>query len=480
MERKRENTKWLGLLLIVLLGWIFTGWWQRKLYERERTDWREQKELLTKESHKAVIVRRVSEQMEEMAYQQKEISDQRWQEAVRQKRYAEKMQQLAEKEAAGALASRAQALAAFHRAEEQKKIADQRREEAIRAQARADTLAGLALGRSLGAFAIGQYQEGNKEIAELLGYYAWKYTSDNGGDCYQPAVLNALTLVSESATECYKHRGAIRSVAGVGKKGEMNWISVSEEGEVVFWEHHSGKWKGKELYKAPDLDFRKVAWDKENEKIFVLAWSGVLLTLKGKNYEQAELWDSGETGARDLILKDGVPFIMYRNGKVAGPKGMETVGESLPERWTSLKEDLSVTAVAWDARTLREAVGYEGGRIVLREKGIQRTLSGHIAAVTDLVLEESTLLSVSYDGRLNLWNLQAGKPEPIVLAAYQDWLYAVGKVGERVACGGRNGVLYIHSVSPKEMAEKLKSRLKRDFTVEERQYYLNGRKGGIE
>lgn len=122
---------------------------------------------------KSVLIQRVSQQMEEIAYQQKDISEKRRQEAVAQTQKANRMQQQAELARERALAAQLEAEKAYRMADEQKNLAMERQLQAEQSKRVADTLAFLALGRSLGTLSVTQYRSGNMELASLLAYTAW-------------------------------------------------------------------------------------------------------------------------------------------------------------------------------------------------------------------------------------------------------------------------------------------------------------------
>ena len=125
---------------------------------------------------KSVLIQRVSQQMEEIAYQQKDISEKRRQEAVAQTQKANRMQQQAELARERALAAQLEAEKAYRMADEQKNLAMERQLQAEQSKRVADTLAFLALGRSLGTLSVTQYRSGNMELASLLAYTAWWFT----------------------------------------------------------------------------------------------------------------------------------------------------------------------------------------------------------------------------------------------------------------------------------------------------------------
>ena len=182
-------------------------------------------------SKEAIVTRRVSAQLEEIAYQQKDISDQQKQEALHQKQIADEMRMHAEYEQKKALEAQQVAIEAYSEMEAQKRLADQHREEAVAAHMKADTLARLALVRSLSSEALSQYDAGNGELAALLCYSAWKFTVENRGDLYQPTFFDALLAISDQFNYKDLHSGPIRSMCLV----DSALVSISQEGEIALW-----------------------------------------------------------------------------------------------------------------------------------------------------------------------------------------------------------------------------------------------------
>lgn len=161
---------------------------------------------------KSVLIQRVSQQMEEIAYQQKDISEKRRQEAVAQTQKANRMQQQAELARERALAAQLEAEKAYRMADEQKNLAMERQLQAEQSKRVADTLAFLALGRSLGTLSVTQYRSGNMELASLLAYTAWWFTKRYDGDVYHPAVFNALSLSCRQDQLWFGHKGAVTGI----------------------------------------------------------------------------------------------------------------------------------------------------------------------------------------------------------------------------------------------------------------------------
>ena len=132
----------LGVALILLFLVGISGYFMIVFREQAQAQ-AEEKELLAaqlreinEEQKTAIITRRVSSQLEEIAYQQKEISDQQRQEAIHQTQIAEQMRDHAELEREKAIVAQQAALEAYEEMDAQKRIAEQRRAEAVMAQMR--------------------------------------------------------------------------------------------------------------------------------------------------------------------------------------------------------------------------------------------------------------------------------------------------------------------------------------------------------
>lgn len=278
----------LTLLLLLLLaggGISMHSLWEENLrYKQERATLIEQLRQATESQKEATITRRISTQLEEIAYQQKEISDIQRQEAVNQSKIAEEMRDHAELEKEKAVMAQGAALEAYNQMEEQKKLAEIRREEAVEAQMKADTLARLALGRSLGSQASTQYTIGNKELATLLSYSAWKFTSENKGDIYQPAIFDALSQTSDLSKRWRFHAGAIRDIQIFQDTQGSHLLSASQYGELYVWKIEGNHLSQEHfLVSNSTYDFRKVVIDPEHRLYIALSYPDQLLIVNNAN-----------------------------------------------------------------------------------------------------------------------------------------------------------------------------------------------------
>ena len=107
---------------------------------------------LRRQEKRSTILRSVSSQLEEVAYEQKAISDEQREEALRQTRLANEMRERSEKERMNAviaqqsaLASEQKAIEAYDLAEQQRQLAELQRVKAELSKRIADTLSYIAL-----------------------------------------------------------------------------------------------------------------------------------------------------------------------------------------------------------------------------------------------------------------------------------------------------------------------------------------------
>ena len=203
-------------LLGITTGAYFLG---RGQASADKETMAELEELRENESE-ATIVKRVSQQMEEIAYQQKEISDRQRERAEEQSQLATQMRLQAEKESKAARAAENRALASAKEASEQRliavenqKMAEEQRDEANYARSISDTLSYRALGRTLGYSSSVQYDNGNFDVAGLLAYASWHFLDKYNGNTYQSESFKALSTCSASI-RIYK----------TGKSGGVNAI----------------------------------------------------------------------------------------------------------------------------------------------------------------------------------------------------------------------------------------------------------------
>lgn len=503
----------IPLLLVILLagsiGIIYDLWNKNKAYKQERQQLSALLHSATEEKKEATITRRVSVQLEEIAYQQKEISDIQRQEAIHQTEIADQMRQHAESEREKALEAQEAAVIAYNQMEEQKKLAELRQKEAVEAQMKADTLAQLSLGRSLGSQAVAQYTGGDKELAALLAYTAWKFTSENQGDIYQPAIFDALSVNSNLSKQWRLHKGGIRDIKLLDNNTEqMQLVSCSQYGEVFLWEKGKGNaMNRKVLFSDPAYDFRKIQIDTIHNRILVLSYTGTIVVLSQRNTQfipcevgnlidmemlERQLFVSSKqhiyatdsmTNKFKTIYTHPVPITVFQkfgNDLLFGDaQGKISLLDPHTGTTTTLWNEKSqpVTALYWRPKKQLIVAGYQSGLIEIGDikTKYSHELLGHLSQITQIDIINHKLITTSYDGSIRLWGINnANKPLSSIVAQPSEWLHCLigSSSGEQIFTGDEKGCLYQVSISPEQMAMQIKEHLPRNFTPEEWEYYI--------
>ncbi len=460
---------------------------------------------------RSAVVKGVSKRMEEIAFQQKLVSDEQREQAIEQARIAEEMTRLSElereravKAEQTALASERTAREAYQNAEHQRQLADQQRIQAEYSKRVADTLSYITIGRSLGLRALSLYQAGEKELAALLTYAAYRFTCDYGDSPYRASVYDPLVLVSQNTLEKSMKNGPITGVELMpGTKGRV--ITVSMLGEI--YQHEiigksisskclfgDGRYRFKDLYLNSDGTIYAVS--RTGHLVVVKDGVPSVIPIPG---DGSPAWLAGMAGDKLLIVGSGcLALFDMKSGTMAGmrpidfqvtgvsrlkgspilfdAKGRQHVINSLQQIATS-KSPVhgTVTAFAYSNRTGISAYGTSEGVIYCMTTGGQiRELVGHSSKITKIKMNGDRLYSSCLDGAVDLWQLSENNPEPLVLIRSRQWIqdFTLDQSREHIWATTANGSLIEHTISADQMAAELKKRLKRNLTVEEWNYYV--------
>jgi WD40 repeat protein len=146
-------------------------------------------------------------------------------------------------------------------------------------------------------------------------------------------------------------------------------------------------------------------------------------------------------------------------------------------------EDLpsAFSAVAFSPDGLRVAIGYDDGKIELREArgGSSLMLVGHKSKVNALVFSRdgsSRLASAGDDGTVKLWGMSSAQ-ELLTLPGFSDsvWSLAFSPKGKYLAAAYSNGTVQIYAMDINDLLKLARSRVTRDLTPEECQRYFQSK-----
>lgn len=463
----------------------------------------------------AIIQRRISEQLENIAREQKNLTEEQTRFAIQQRTIAEARQAEAVKQRLKADSATTEAVNALSEAEsqrqiaiEQKDIAELERLKSEAAEKRADTLRQLALSQALSIQASSQQEGGDSELASMLATMGWNFAIQNEGDPYQPDLFGALKKSSEENTVLRGHTGYIRSLAVSGANQADFLVSASQDGEILGWKRNDTGFEQQEILRDKAHDFRQVAVNDDASYAAGGAMNGVILIISSpQTNPQAVPFNLTSAPISGLAFR-GKSNLLYtdRNGVVGSIKLTEGYPHEYiykhekPVRAITLNDNNGELILADDSGAVLEldlqtgqtrellklesnigalaqstrgilAIGTEDGRITIYNKQTEQTaeLVGHLSMVNGLAFSDEVLLSVSYDQTVRLWNLDNPNSESLLVNRLDRWGYGLALLsnGTEVASAGADRTIRIDTIDPEVLAAKVRARVKRDFTTEE-------------
>lgn len=414
-----------------------------------------------REAEEAIVIRSVSRQMEEIAYQQKALSDMQRSKAECQAEENYRMKLLVEKEWKRAVEARREAELAYRMADSQKVIAEERRAQAEYAKRVADTLTYLTLGRSLASTAATLYRIGSPDTAALLAYASWHFVRSYGGDVFMSSVFQALSLVSGQPRMLHVHRGGVGALFW---KSSSEFYSLGRYGEVVRWiAVPEGGFVPSVLMSDPRYDFRDVCF-LSSQGLCALSYGGELLAFPGGRLLARVVSAAG--CVRIIPVGDSL-WVQSSRGAFFDAFSGERVRSSA----VSCIPSESVTVMAHDSLSALTAWGCSDGTVLLTDSRgrLYRTLVGHRSSVTGIAFFGDRLCTCSHDRTLRLWNLRAGRSESVVALEASSWLLclALSPDGSTLLTGDADGRIYCLCLSSDVLAAGLCRSFSRNLTSRE-------------
>ena len=405
-----------------------------------------QEEMLRLEEagKEAAIVKRVSQQMEDIAYQQKAISDQQRDRAEQQSILANRNARIAEQESRAAHQAELKANAAAQvaqreraNAELQQEIAVEQRDEATHAKNVADTLNRRTQARSLAVSSLVRREAGDTELADLLAYASWYLLKHNRGNQFFSDTFKALTQATGGiARYRMRENGSVTAMAKVLDSPEQ-CVALTNYGEVELLstsvENGIRRIVPKQLFFNPEYDFRDAKY--LNGKIYAVSLKGPLCILdtKGKCVEVSLPEDNYfkvlRAGGR-ILLVGRRSLCWYADGKVSGhtrlPRNLSAVAEregtvclfyadgsyaemdasGKVEEKTPLIHEV-VTYVYYSKPMHCLLLGTKDGAVypVNKYNRVMEVLAAHKSTCVDITMQGSNVVTGSYDKNVYIWNL---------------------------------------------------------------------------
>ena len=412
--------------------------------QREMAAMQEEMDRLVQAEKDAAIVKRVSQQMEDIAYQQKSISDQQRDRAEEQSILAIRNAERAEMESRAAHAAEQKAHAAAEvaekeraNAERQQMIAEEQRDEATFAKNIADTLNRRTQARSLAVSSQVRREAGEPEVADLLAYASWYFLKNNRGNQYYSDTYKSLTLATGGVPR-YRvpENGAVNAISQIpGTPGQS--IAVTNYGEVEWIT--SSLSGGAKILSAQTLlfntayDFRDV--QVIDGRIYALSLKGPLCILDFQgNLEEIKLPEEKYFKVvrigTSLLLAGRQSLTWFTNGKITGETSLSkplstlvnrngTIGLFFTDGSYAEMDDTGdieekkplvpyvVTAAYYDPATQCLLVGVEDGTVypVNKYNRVMETLTAHKSRCVSITMQGSTVITGGYDKTVFIWSM---------------------------------------------------------------------------
>ena len=436
----------MGLIALAVVAGV-AALAYRMGYNRSRTELaslKEEMEQMEAAEKDAAIVKRVSQQMEDIAYQQKAISDQQRDRAEEQSILATQNAYRAEMESRAAHEAELKAQSAAQvaereraNAERQQEIAVEQRDEATHAKNVADTLNRRTQARSLAVSSQVRREAGEPEVADLLAYASWYFLKNNRGNQYYSETFKSLTQATDGILRYkMKEGGAVNALAKVpGRPGQC--VAVSNFGEVERLTVNASQ-GGKRISSNALLfnslfDFRDVLI--KDNSIYALSLKGPLCVLDFEgNHVGVQLpednyfklvpigdgllvagrkslsWysDGKITGSEELpgtlsaiVEREGVTCLFFTDG---GYAEMDVAGR-IVEKAPLLKG--VVTAAYYDKASKCLLLGVEDGTVypVNQYDRVMETMAAHKAKCMDITMLGPVVVTGGYDKTAYIWNM---------------------------------------------------------------------------
>ena len=501
---KIRNVGGFGIGAVLLLGLAAAAYYMHRSDGERISELETELQALREREKQSDKIRGVSEQMEEIAYGQQALSEERSAEAIRQSEIAQAATLRSEAERQKALLAQAAAETSAGEALASYKMAEQQRQEAEHAKLVADTLNYISLGRTLGSQSYSIYQAGDTEVGNMLAYASYLYTSDYGGDLYTSSVFRALTQSAGGNRNWSVHKGSISKIDFFPKSERL--LTASIYGEIYRHELKAGNLVSQRLFSDKNYCFRD-AFASSTVKCYAISHTGHLVVVGNQGTQVIYLENLTKPFAlipinegRQLLIvgEKDCALLDMATDKVIGTRKLDftitctSKYDNKPvlfddrgnmhlfhdfDKLTTSKIPVSghVTAFVSSQKEHLSAYGMIDGTIWLVDgNGKSHKLVGHLSQITKLKIDGKRLYSSSYDGKLLFWMTNDTQNKPITLFQSGSWLtdFTFDSKKDYIWTGDNDGTITEYLISLPKIAQRLRQNVKRNFTREEWNYYV--------
>ncbi len=497
---------------------------------REIADLKEQVTKLQAAEREAIVTKRISEQMSDIAMEQRLVSDRQRERAEEQSRMADIERGKAELERGLAIQAQYEAVQAASQADSMRILADNQREkanrhmeEALAARAQADTSFYRSLGRSLAQTSIAQSGTQNRALAPLLAYSSYHFTKMYQGDLYQQDIFTALLNNANRAQRLVTHlKGSVRDIVRHGKA----LVIISDYGELVYirpvydTNGKVHKYDQQVLISDNTYNFRELrihnnmafaldcngtlvkaplAGKKMYTPVFLPAsnmandiWTHLFVTPEGNilaaGKHQMYLLDSTATKVLNTRIFDNEITCIGQHDNSFYVFDTKHTATTIDCKSLKTKKTLSLEAdkLAGDIMAYHyvpsqelHVLGLSNGTLcAYSEKTKHNSIrTAHTSAITEIKDYGWCVVTASYDRTVRLWSLKNFQDKGIIVPSkveYRTWPFAIESNTDQsiLYIGLASGNVKTLTISVDKNAQETRNNITREFTHDEWDYFM--------
>ena len=261
-------------------------------------------------------------------------------------------------------------------------------------------------------------------------------------------------------------------------KSDNKLISISSYGEILYHEINGNQLKTTTLFKDRNYDFRDVSIDPKNSIIYAISRNGYLYIKNGNDVKIIEVPLVKPFKIQLCLDERYLLLIGETNLALFDQNTQAIVSTKELDYKVVLSARYEHMPILFDNKgrihTVRDFNKIETRKVPVSGQ-ITAFASSNTSGLEAYGMKDGTILfSSSYDGTINLWIATNEKIEPITLYSSNNWVlyFNYDRSKNYLWLGDQKGNLSEVLISVPMMVERIKHKLKRNFTKDEWNYYF--------
>ncbi len=497
---------------------------QTDLANREKENAVEQTQIAEEQRQKAERQQRLAQEQEELALEQKELADKERKNAEENALRALRQEKIANQKSIEASEQRKIAEQNMQEAQKQQELAEM-------ASITAQRLRMISISQSMAVKSSQMTLDTN--LKALLAYQSYTFNQRFQGEKFNGDIYNGLYLAhkflyTQKATDYLLHAYPVRSV--VFSADENTMYSTGNDGLICKWDilntqdtnilyriNHTNRvlslqgdqlWVGTSAGEVLQLSLNQTV-KKENilyldgminglcspdsKNVLIGTSLGQLVMFNKESRSQQEL--QLEAGIKSMVCLKNVLYgvtttgYMFRINDFDGgtmnyfrlnftEDGLQSTISKVAAIPDDLQADQKINAIAINPQSGDLVVGNLEGDVMIYNSSFKQLhrLVGHTARINDIEFSENQtyLATASNDGKALLWYVPNLNLEPYVLGDNESWVMALEFIHNEqdLIATYADGKIRRWPTQDKVFAEKVKGKIKRNFSTDEWSTYV--------